>query len=140
MGKSSRNEYGNVEISSEALATIVGAAAVRCYGIVGMVPRGIRQGVSEILGRDALSQGVDVKLEGEDVTIDLYVVMCYGIKIAEVATNVMETVQYEVEKMTGLRPVEINVNVTGVRVFQSLLGRKQIGFGGRNWSRLEAVF
>lgn len=114
-----RTEYGTVEISSEALATIAGAAAVRCYGIVGMVPRGFRQGVQEILGRDALSQGVDVRLDGADIYIDLNVVMCYGVKIAEVAASVMETVQYEVEKITGLRPVEINVNVTGVRVFHN---------------------
>jgi uncharacterized alkaline shock family protein YloU len=118
VGKKTKTEFGNIEISSETLATIAGAAAVRCYGIVGMVPRGFRQGMSEILGRDALSQGVDVSLDGEEVKIDLYVIVCYGVKIAEVASNIMETVQYEIEKMTGLRPVEINVNVTGVRVFQ----------------------
>lgn len=118
MGQKTRTEYGNIEISSEALATIAGAAAVRCYGIVGMVSRGFRQGVSEVLGRDALSQGVDVNLEGDEVKIDLYVIMCYGVRIAEVAANIMETVRYEVEKMTGLHTVEINVNVTGVRVFQ----------------------
>ncbi len=119
MAQASRTEYGRVEISSEALATIAGAAAVRCYGIVGMVSRGFRQGMQEILGQDALSQGVDVRLEGIDVFIDLYVIMCYGVKIAEVAASVMETVQYEVEKITGLHPVEINVNIKGVRVFHA---------------------
>ena len=91
---------------------------MRCFGIVGMVPRGLRQGVSEILGGDAISRGVEVKQDGSDVIIDLYVVMAYGVNIAQVAQNVMETVRYEIEKMTGLRPVEINVNVTGIRVFK----------------------
>ncbi len=117
MGQMTKTEYGIIEISSETLATIAGAAAVRCYGIVGMVPRGWRQGVSEILGWDALSQGVDVNLDGDEVEIDLYVIMCYGVRIAEVASNIMETVQYEIEKMTGLRPAAINVNVTGVKLF-----------------------
>lgn len=118
MVQKTKTEYGSIEISSETLATIAGAAAVRCYGIVGMVPRGWRQGVSEILGRDALSQGVDVNLDGDEMKIDLYVIMCYGVRIAEVASSIMETVQYEIEKMTGLHPAAINVNVTGVRFFQ----------------------
>ena len=118
MSNTQQTEYGKIEITSEALAAIAGAAAVRCFGIVGMVPRGFRQGVSEILGGDAASRGVEVKLDGSDVIIDLYVVMAYGVNIAQVAQNVMETVRYEIEKMTGLRPVEINVNVTGIRVFK----------------------
>ena len=118
MGQKMKNEYGSIEISGEALATIAGAATVRCYGIVGMAPRGWRQEVAEILKRDALNQGVNVNLEGDEIKIDLYVIMCYGVRIAEVASSIMETVQYEIEKMTGLRPREINVNVVGVRVFQ----------------------
>lgn len=118
MSEGRRTDYGNIEIAREAVATIAGAAAVRCYGIVGMVPRGIRQGVAEILGRDDVGQGVEVRFEGDEVKIELWVVMCYGVNIAEVANSVMETVRYEVEKMTGLRAVEVNVNVVGIRVFQ----------------------
>lgn len=118
MNEKNRNNYGSIEIARETLAAIAGAAAVRCYGIVGMVPRGFRQGVAEILGRDALGQGVEVTLNGDEVKIDLWVVMCYGVKIKEVAHSVMRTVRYEIEKMTGLNAVEVNVNVVGVRVFQ----------------------
>lgn len=118
MSESQRTDYGKIEITPEALATIAGAAAVRCYGIVGMVPRGLRQGVSEILGKEDLNRGVELRQEGSEVKIDLWVVMCYGVKMAEVAHNVMETVRYEIEKMTGLRVIEVNINVAGVRVFK----------------------
>jgi uncharacterized alkaline shock family protein YloU len=118
MGEVPQTDYGKIEITPEALATIAGSAAVRCYGIVGMVPRGLVQGVSEILGKDDLNKGVEVKQEGEEVTIELWVVMYYGIQIPQVAQNVMETVRYEVEKMTGLRAVEVNVNVMGIKVFK----------------------
>ncbi|MGB4504933.1 MAG: Asp23/Gls24 family envelope stress response protein [Syntrophaceticus sp.] len=118
MSESHRTDFGRIEITPEALASIAGAAAVRCFGIVGMVPRGLRQGVSEILGEDSLSRGVEIKQDESGVKIDLWVVMCYGVNIAEVAHNVMETVSYEIEKMTGLRILEVNVNVMGVRVFK----------------------
>lgn len=117
MSEVQQTDYGRIEITPEALATIAGSAAVCCYGIVGMVPRGLLQGVSEILGKDDLNKGVEVKQEGTEVTIDLWVVMCYGVQIAQVAQNVMETVSYEVEKMTGLQAIEVNVNVAGVKVF-----------------------
>ncbi len=118
MIENQRNNYGSIEIAREAVAAIAGAVAVRCYGIVGMAPRGLRQGVSEILGKDALGQGVEVHIEGTEVKVELWVVMCYGVKIAEVAHNMVEAVRYEIERMTGLRAVEINVNVVGVKVFK----------------------
>jgi uncharacterized alkaline shock family protein YloU len=58
MSDNRQTDYGKIEITPEALAAIAGAAAVRCFGIVGMVPRGLRQGVSEILGGNYLYRSV----------------------------------------------------------------------------------
>lgn len=118
MSDATKTDYGKIEIAQDTLATIAGAAVVRCYGIVGMVPRGLRQEVTEILGKDSLSQGVEVRIDGDEVRIDLWVVVCYGVKIVEVASNVMEAVRYEIERMTGLRAVEVNVNVAGIKVYK----------------------
>lgn len=118
MSDNLQTDYGRIEVTPETLATIAGAAAIRCFGIVGMVPRGLWQGVSEILGTEALSRGVEIAKDGDDIKIDLWVVMFYGVNIAQVAQNVMEAVSYEIENMTGLRLKEINVNVTGVRVMK----------------------
>lgn len=117
MSDDRKTDYGTIEIAKEAVATIAGTAAVRCYGIVGMVPRGFRQGVAELLGREDVGKGVEVRFEGDEVKIDLWIVVCYGVNIAEVARSIMETVRYEVERMTGLRVAEVNVNVVGIKVF-----------------------
>ena len=34
----------------------------------------------------------------------------------EVANNVLGKVEYTVEKMTGIKPAKININVQGVRI------------------------
>lgn len=109
------NELGKVVISEELIAMLAGVAAVECYGLVGMASRKIKDGIAELLGRDNLSRGVDVKLEGESVTIDLHIIVSYGTKIPEVATNVMEKVKYTLEKLTGLDVARVNVHVQGVR-------------------------
>ena len=107
---------GQVEISDDVLATVAGAAAVECYGLVGMASRKISEGIAEILGRDAISKGVQVTQDEGRLYIDLYIIVVYGVKITEVAYNVMDKVRYEVEKVSGLPVAEVNVNVQGVRV------------------------
>lgn len=111
-----KEKLGNVNISEEVIATIAGAAAVECYGIVGMAARKLKDGIAQLLGREDLTKGVQVKLEGSQVTVDLYIIVSYGVNIAEVAKNVMERVKYSLGKYTDLETRAINVNVQGVRV------------------------
>ncbi|HZJ57817.1 MAG TPA: Asp23/Gls24 family envelope stress response protein, partial [Clostridia bacterium] len=40
----------------------------------------------------------------------------YGISIAAVAKNIIETVKYNIENLTGMIVKKINVTVEGVRV------------------------
>lgn len=109
-------EMGKINISEEVIAIVAGFAAVESYGIVGMTARKIKEGFAELLGRENLTKGIDVKLRDDQVIIDLYVVVSYGTKINQVAQNVMEKVRYNVENITGLTVQAINVNIQGVRV------------------------
>lgn len=111
-----QNELGKVVISEELIATLAGVAAVECYGLVGMASRKLKDGIAELLGRDNLSRGVEVHIEGDMLTVDLHIIVSYGTKIPEVAVNVMEKVKYTLEKLTGLAVARVNVNVQGVRV------------------------
>lgn len=113
------NELGKVVISDELIATLAGVAAVECYGLVGMSSRKLKDGIAELLGRDNLSRGVEVHLEGDTVTVDLHIIVSYGTKIPEVAVNVMEKVKYTLEKLTGLIVTQVNVHVQGVRVAEN---------------------
>ena len=107
---------GKLEVAEEVIATIAGAAAVECYGLVGMASRKLTDGFADLLGKESLSKGVEVHFEGSQVVIDLYIIVNYGVKISEVAHNVMEKVGYTVNNMTGLDVKGVNVVVQGVRV------------------------
>lgn len=122
MAKELTNELGQINISDHVIAVIAGIAATECYGLVGMASRSFQDGLAELLGREALHKGVDVRLAGERMEIDLYIVVEYGINIPEVAYNVMEKVKYTVERLVGVEVSRINVHVQGVRV--TLPGRK----------------
>jgi uncharacterized alkaline shock family protein YloU len=116
VGKEISNSLGKIDISEEVIATIAGIAAVECYGLIGMASRKISDGFVELLRRESLSKGVQVRIQENEVVIDLYIIVGYGIRISEVASNVIDKVRFTVENMTGLPVAAVNVNVQGVRV------------------------
>lgn len=116
MGRELSNDYGKISISREVISIVSGLAAMECYGLVGMASQKVKDGLAELLGRENLSKGVIVRIEEDEVQIDLFIIVEYGINITEVANNVINKVEYTVEKMTGVKPTKININVQGVRI------------------------
>ncbi|EKE05196.1 MAG: hypothetical protein ACD_19C00402G0003 [uncultured bacterium] len=110
------NEFGDVSIDTEVIATIAGMSAMECYGLVGMTYKSARNGIAKILKGEYLSKGVEVKVEETGVHITLYVIVQFGTKISVVAENIIEKVKYNVENLTGLNVIEVNLNIEGVRV------------------------
>lgn len=109
-------QFGEVNISEEVLATIAGLATTECYGLVGMASKNAKDGLVELLKRENLAKGVKVTAEGEEIIIDLYIIVEFGTKISTVADNIISKVKYTVENLTGLKVKKVNINVQGVRV------------------------
>ncbi len=115
-GKEVETNLGKLVLSEEAIATVAGAAATECYGVVGMAGRKMTDGISELLGKENLSRGVSVSIEGDSLYIDLSVILGYGVRITEVARMIVDKVRYTVESATGLKVKKVTVNVQGIRV------------------------
>lgn len=116
MGKETVTDLGRIALSEEVIATIAGVAATECYGIVGMASRKLKDGIAELLGRESLSRGVEVTIDGDRVLINLYIIVGYGTRISEVARNTCDQVKYTVESTTGLEVTKVNIFVQGVKV------------------------
>ena len=110
-----KSNNGSVTYASDVIATIAGVAATEVKGIVGMSD-GITSGFAELLGKKNLTKGIKVEIGKEEAAIDMNVVVEYGCEMHKVAGSVQENVKKAVETMTGLRVVEVNVNVQGVNV------------------------
>lgn len=109
------NLIGSITITPRAIATVAAQAAMRSYGIVGMASKNLVDGLTNALARDP-RHGVDIGLDSGTVTVDLYLVVEYGTRIASVATSVANTVQYQVEKTIGLPVAAVNVHVQDLRI------------------------
>ncbi|WP_251516392.1 MULTISPECIES: Asp23/Gls24 family envelope stress response protein [Staphylococcus] len=111
------NDYGSIDISNEVIASVVGSKAVECYGIVGMASKQqVKDGIAEILGQENYSKGIIVKDNNGVINVDMYIIVSYGTKISEVASNLQSTVKYTLEKTLKVKVNSINIFVQGVRV------------------------
>lgn len=112
-------DMGIVKISDEVIGVIAGLATTEIKGVVGM-SAGPVGGITQILtGKKNLSKGVKVTVGENNATIDLYIVIEYGIRIPDVALKVQENVRRAVESMTGLTVAAVNIHVQNVLIPKS---------------------
>ncbi|MGO8949018.1 MAG: Asp23/Gls24 family envelope stress response protein [Ktedonobacterales bacterium] len=107
---------GKIEVAPRAIARVAGRAVAESYGVVGVAAKHPRVVGVEILSPEHYSRGIEVHFTNDHITIDLYLVLEYGLRITEIAHNVMSNVKFAVEEALGLQVVRINVNVWALRV------------------------
>ena len=114
MGKETTT-LGGIHISPNAVATIAYHAVLESYGVVGLAPKNIADGIVKSITRDP-SKGVSVQYNGEDIDIEVHIIVEYGTRISSVAESVVNTVRYHVEKALGLKVNSVSVHVAGLRI------------------------
>ena len=112
------NPIGSIFISHKAIASIAYHTALESYGVIGLAAKNIAQGLSQVLVREPVL-GVDVNFNDVAVSIDLYVIVEYGVRIKSVASSVSENVKYRIEKDTGLTVDNVDVHIRGLRISNS---------------------
>ena len=106
---------GSIEITNNALATIVGAAATSCYGVVGMAAKNAKEGFVQLLFKDNYDKGVRVEMSPDGLVIDLHIVVLYEINIPAITDSIVHKVQYKVEQFTGFNVSCVNVFVDDLK-------------------------
>jgi uncharacterized alkaline shock family protein YloU len=112
------SELGRITVAPEAIAQIVGRVAAECYGVVGMslrAPVPARERVTRLLPKGKPTRGIVVRNVDGAVALDLYVVVAYGLNLAEVAATVRSQVGYEVGRLTGLQVASVDVHIQNVK-------------------------
>ena len=108
------DELGNIHISEDVLAVIAAAAALEVEG-VGSLTANLGSDLVEMLGgKRNLSKGVRLTVEGENIIVDLSILIKYGYVVPDVAKQVQDAVYTAIENMSGLTPEAVNVHVAGV--------------------------
>ena len=102
---------GNVKISDEVIITIAAVAVSEVNGVSCI--SGTLSEIAQKFGKKNFVKGIKVT-NGDELTIDVNVVVNYGVRIPEVAWSVQDNVKKSVELMSGLTVGKVNVHVVGV--------------------------
>ena len=124
-GKEDLTPSSKITYNNEVVSIIAGLAANEVEGIAGMC----NVSGSLISKNRNATKGVKVEVGTEEVAVDLYVIMEYGIPIQRAAADAQENVRKAIESMTGLHVVRVDVHVQSVSFEQE---KKALQAGAQN--------
>ena len=114
---------GSVNISDDVISVVVGMTLSEIRGIC---PSGSNFGnIAEMFsGKRNMGKGVKVEVNGESVSMDLHIIVEYGIKIPDVAWEAQEKVKEAVESITGLSVDKVNIHAQkrGANIICEIVG------------------
>ncbi|MEI6892035.1 MAG: Asp23/Gls24 family envelope stress response protein [Pontiella sp.] len=113
--KTSGSEYGQISINNNVVAIIAHETAKKVPGVVEL-QGSLADGIAGMIGKKSKDKGIRIEKESEELlTIDLTVVLEFGVKIPEICVQLQAAVKQAVEGMTGQRVFAVNVVVQGIR-------------------------
>jgi len=116
MSKEQGSELGTIEVHKNVMSAIAAYEAAKVEGVARM-SEGVADGIARKLAGDTASRGVRVTFDDSGrVTVDLSIIVRYGIVIPEVCRRVQEVVLDALRKMTESAVVAVNVHVQAVEL------------------------
>ena len=112
---------GTITVADTVVQKVAGMAAREISGVhamggsAGRAFGALRERIPGSSGPN-VSQGVGVEVGETEAAVDLDIVVEYGVSVAEVARSIQRNVKNSVERMTGLKVVEVNVSVNDIHL------------------------
>jgi uncharacterized alkaline shock family protein YloU len=113
------SETGAIKIASDVVTVIASMAATEVKGIAGM-SGGFAGDIAEKFGMKSSNKGIKVQVGETETSIDLFLIVEYGVRIPDVAWEVQQNVKKAVETMTGLTVVEVNIHIQGLNIMKEI--------------------
>jgi uncharacterized alkaline shock family protein YloU len=110
---------GQITVAENVVQKIAGKACREIAGVHAMGTGGtrafgaVRERIPGSTGPN-VAQGIGVEVGETEAAVDLDIVVEYGVSIAELGRSIQRNVKQAVERMTGLRVVEVNIAVDDV--------------------------
>jgi uncharacterized alkaline shock family protein YloU len=113
--EASDSGYGQISINNNVIAIIAHETAKKMPGVVEL-QGSLADDLAGIMGKKSKDKGIRVEKENEELlTIDLAVVLEYGVCIPEICVQLQSAVKTAVEDMTGQPVYAVNIVVQGIR-------------------------
>ena len=66
------SELGEISVDNNVVASIAGAVATKCYGVVGMASKSKKDGVIKLLKMENMSRGIKINVENGGMSLYIH--------------------------------------------------------------------
>jgi len=117
MNVDKKTAYGKIDISLDAISQVAANALVNVFGVVGLgsCHSSLSGNINKLLNKESFREGVTAKKEKDKYSINLYIIVSYGVKVSEVIAEVQTQVGYYLSKAFDIKFDTVNVFVQGVK-------------------------
>ena len=108
MSINKQTNYGKINITKKAIASLVADAALGCYGVVGLCKKDEKAGV---LSKKELEKVVQINEDKGSYSFSFNIIIALGVKVTEILRSVQKEVKYVVENAFDIRVAKVNIYV-----------------------------
>ena len=108
------NELGTISITNEVIIGITSIVAKSCFGISGMESKNASEEFWGLFTKDSHDRGIGVLCDEDGISIDLHIMVVYGINIPAITDSIVHKIKYTVEELSGFPVKNVNVYVDKV--------------------------
>jgi len=116
LSSENNEKAGAVKISDDVIAVCVVNAVLGTKGVAGLSPVFSDNFSKNFFGKDPPYKGIKISQSEDGISVDIYVIVHYGIKIPAVAWDIQENVKKEIVEIIDAPVKAVNIHVQGVRM------------------------
>lgn len=103
-------ELGDIVIAPEVLEVIIGITTAKIEGVYALRNKRF----ADRLGKKIEGRGVYIDSKDDQVAVDIYVYLTYGVSVPTVAAKIQKEVKEAVAQATEIVVDQVNIHIVGV--------------------------
>ena len=106
------NSVGAVKVHESVIASIVRKAAMSVEGVLRLGTSSLVDNLAEIVGSKKIQdRAITVEMNENSVSVEVRVILLYGVLIPQVASELKNAVAGEIFKLAGMKVDHVNVEI-----------------------------
>ncbi len=111
-----QNHLGTICVSKQYLENLIGSSVTSSFGVAGMAMADTTQTLrSKLFKKDSLSNGIQIKTVRGKLSVNIHIIVTYGMNISEIVKSITHKVRFVIEQATGTSVGYVNVFVDSMK-------------------------
>lgn len=112
MSINKKTTLGKINITKNAIASLIADAALSCYGVVGLCKK---EETVEAVSKKDYKKVIHISEEKDGYEFSFSIILALGVKVTEILRSVQNEVKYVVEHNFDIRAAKINIYVQDLK-------------------------